>query len=138
MSERQRIIEGARGWIGTRWQHQGRSRAGGVDCIGLIVMVARELGIPVQDVTGYRRRQDGRQFLSEIHKQLEIIPSTDWKKGDIGVFKESSFPIHVGFLGWRNDIATVIHAHARRRQVIEEPLAAYGAPFLVFSLPEVK
>ena len=116
MTERVQIIENARGWIGTRWQHQGRSRAGGV----------------------YRRRQDGRQLLSEIHRQLQNIPTTNWKEGDIGVFKESAFPIHVGFLGRRDGVPTVIHAHARRRQVIEEPLAVDGAPFLVFSLPEVK
>ena len=138
MTERVQIIENARGWIGTRWQHQGRSRAGGVDCLGLIVMVAHEAGLPVQDVTAYRRRQDGRQLLSEIHRQLQNIPTTNWKEGDIGVFKESAFPIHVGFLGRRDGVPTVIHAHARRRQVIEEPLAVYGAPFLVFSLPEVK
>ncbi|MAZ04061.1 MAG: hypothetical protein CMN56_13095 [Sneathiella sp.] len=138
MIERGQIIESARGWIGTRWQHQGRSRAGGVDCLGLIVMVAREAGLPMRDVTTYRRRQDGRQLLSGIHRQLENIPTTNWKEGDIGVFKESSFPIHVGFLGLQDGVPTVIHAHARRRQVIEEPLAVYGAPFLVFSLPEVK
>ncbi|MCF8467413.1 MAG: hypothetical protein K9G33_08445, partial [Sneathiella sp.] len=69
--------------------------------------------------------------------QLEKQSVTNWKTGDIGVFKESAFPIHVGFLGLRDGTRTVIHAHARRRQVIEEALGPYGAPFAVFSLPEV-
>lgn len=136
MIERAEIIDAARGWIGTPWRHQGRNRRG-VDCIGLLVVVARGLGLTVEDVAGYRRRQDGRELLSQLRSQLEVSSLTNWKEGDIGVFKESSFPIHVGFLGRRGGTATVIHAHARRRQVIEEALTPYGAPFAVFSLPEV-
>ena len=136
MLERDDIITEARRWIGTPWRHQGRSRAG-VDCVGLIVLVARALGLEPEDVTGYARRQDGRTLLRHLHKQLDQQTITNWKIGDIGVFKESAFPIHVGFLSRRDGVPTVIHAHARRRQVIEEALVPYGAPFAVFSFPEV-
>jgi len=134
--EREQIIDAARRWVGTRWQHQGRSPAG-VDCIGLLVVVARELGLEVADVAGYRRRQDGKELLAALRSQLQKQSITNWNIGDIGVFKESAFPIHVGFLGLRDGVPTVIHAHARRRQVIEEALGPYAAPFAVFSLPEV-
>lgn len=136
MLERDDIITEARRWIGTPWRHQGRSRAG-VDCVGLVVMVARNLGLEPEDVTGYARRQDGRTLLRHLHKQLDQKFIINWKIGYIGVFKESAFPIHVGFLSNREGVPTVIHAHARRRQVIEEALDPYGAPFAVFSFPEV-
>lgn len=136
MLEREDIIAEARRWIGTPWRHQGRSRSG-VDCVGLVVLVARNVGLEPEDVTGYARRQDGRALLRHLHKQLEIRSTTNWKIGNIGVFKESAFPIHVGFLSSREGVPTVIHAHARRRQVIEEALLPYGTPFAVFSLPEV-
>ena len=41
----QDIIQTARGWIWTRWQHQASVRGVGTDCIGLIAGVARELGL---------------------------------------------------------------------------------------------
>lgn len=137
MINRQDIVAAARRWIGVRWQHQGRSHIAGIDCIGLVVKVAEELALPVEDILTYRRRQDGRVMMSEIHKQLQVKSITNWKEGDIGVFKESSFPIHVGILALDGEVSTVIHAHARRRQVIEEPLAPYGGPFAVFTFPEV-
>jgi hypothetical protein len=136
MVEREDIITEARRWIGTPWRHQGRSRTG-VDCVGLVVLVARNLGLEPEDVIGYARRQDGRVLLRHLHKQLELKPVTNRNIGNIGVFKESAFPIHVGFLSDREGVPTVIHAHARRRQVIEEALDPYGTPFAVFSFPEV-
>ena len=44
------IVAQARTWLGTRFHHQGRLKAnaehkGGVDCLGLIVEVSRELNI---------------------------------------------------------------------------------------------
>ena len=138
MTDREEIVAAARSWIGVRWQHQGRSRAGGIDCVGLLVVVAHSLGIAITDSAGYRRRQDGRQLLFQLECQLDKKFVTDWKEGDIAVFEESAFPIHVGFLAGQVGAGTVIHAHARRRQVIEEPLAQYGQPFAVFSLREVK
>ncbi|MDF2367502.1 hypothetical protein [Sneathiella sp.] len=136
MVERREIITEARRWIGTPWRHQGRSRSG-VDCVGLVVLVARALGLEPEDVAGYARRRDGRALLRHLHNQLQSQSLTNWKIGYIGVFKESAFPIHVGFLSARDGVPTVIHAHARRRQVIEEALVPYGAPFAVFSFPEV-
>lgn len=133
--DRAAIVAAARRHIGTRWRHQGRSAAG-LDCVGLIVVVARELGLSPMDVAGYARRQDGRALLNRLHEQLEVGSLNNWNNGDIGVFKEIGFPIHLGILARDGAVPTVIHAHAARRAVVEEPLAAYGAPIVVFSFPE--
>ncbi|MCR9212556.1 MAG: NlpC/P60 family protein [Proteobacteria bacterium] len=131
------ILDAARDWIGVRWQHQGRSRQGGVDCVGLIVVVARSLGLDLEDVHGYQRQSNGLQLMKELNKRFKKTSVTHYKKGDIGVFKESSFPIHVGFLNPEEGAATVIHAHARRRQVIEESLIGYGQPIAAFRFREM-
>src|SRR5690606_18089886 len=134
MVERRAILAAARRRLGTRWVHQGRGAAG-LDCVGLIIVIARELGFTSKDVAGYARRQDGRMLLSRLHDQLQLSSLTDWQDGDIGVFREAGFPIHLGILTRDGDVPTVIHAHAGRRRVVEEALGSYGAPFLVFSFP---
>lgn len=39
------LIAEVRSWIGTPYQHQARLKGVGVDCAGLVIGVARELGI---------------------------------------------------------------------------------------------
>jgi len=51
----------ARAWLGIPWRHQGRS-ARGVDCAGLVVLVARELGLADYDKQTYGRRPEGQGF----------------------------------------------------------------------------
>ena len=43
------VVAAARGWIGVPYLHQGRSRSG-IDCIGLVLQVAREAGIGPADL----------------------------------------------------------------------------------------
>ena len=54
---RDQIVSQAREWIGTPYHHQARVRGAGVDCIGLLICVCRELGLvaPDFDVNGYAR-----------------------------------------------------------------------------------
>jgi cell wall-associated NlpC family hydrolase len=56
----QQVIQVARSWIGVPFRHQGRSRAG-VDCVGLIIGIARELDLPTGgiDRANYSRTPDG-------------------------------------------------------------------------------
>jgi cell wall-associated NlpC family hydrolase len=59
--ERSAIVTAARSWLGTPYRHQHRERGVGVDCAGLVIGVARQLGIvPADfDVNGYSRQPDG-------------------------------------------------------------------------------
>ncbi|WP_169545017.1 C40 family peptidase [Sneathiella aquimaris] len=134
MDHNSQLIETARKWIGVRWVHQGRSRQQGVDCVGLCHCVATECGISVPDIQGYSRRQDGSALMALLNTSLASIPVRAAGVGDIAVFKDMGYPVHMGILSCQSGTATVIHAHARRRQVLEEALAPYGQPFACFRI----
>lgn len=104
--QRQAVIDQARTWLGTPWHHQGRLKGAGVDCIGLIVGVARELGYAVDDYTDYQRFPDGVTMSAELHKQLR--PTTRPMAGDIVCFRITRLPQHVAIITGPN---TLIHAY---------------------------
>ncbi len=132
------IIEEARRWLDVRWRHQGRSRHDGVDCVGLCLCVAWQLGIEIPDVKGYARRQDGSLLVALLEQHLSPVSISDGKSGDVAVFKDYGFPIHIGFLSEQGNETTVLHAHARRRKVLEEPLDIFGQPFALYRIKEME
>lgn len=116
MATRQQIVDEARSWIGTRWQHQARLKGIGVDCAGLVVCVMRAVGIEVIDVEGYPRRPDG-SLLDVVRDQTD--PTAEWLPGDVAVFHWGNDPCHLAIL---TSPTSIIHAHAMARGVIEHDL----------------
>ena len=110
----------ARRWLGTPFRHQGRS-ADGIDCVGLLVMIARALDLPHDDVTGYTRRAKGMGFLEHFHAHLTEIAPAAIAPGDVLVFVEALAPCHTGILSDRLGVPHLIHAHGLRGRVLEEP-----------------
>jgi cell wall-associated NlpC family hydrolase len=117
------ILTAARAYLGAPFRHQGRS-VDGMDCVGLLVLVGRRLGYPHRDITGYSRRATGMGFLQHFHAHLDEIAPRDARVGDVLVFVESVYPCHTGILSAvaGTDVPHLIHAHALRGCVIEEPL----------------
>jgi cell wall-associated NlpC family hydrolase len=115
---REDVIAEARSWIGTRWVHQGRSPQG-VDCAGLVVLVGQRLGLPVEDMLGYRRSPDGVLFRQHIFKQTTFEPQP--RPGSIGLFREAKFPTHTGIFAMDEDgFLTLIHGYMPHGKVVEE------------------
>lgn len=119
---RDTLIATARSFLGTPFRHQGRGPQG-VDCVGLLVCIARSLDLPHDDVTGYTRRAEGIGFLEHFRGQLMELPLSAARQGDVLVFVETVYPCHTGLLSDRHGTPHLIHAHAPRRKVIEEPYA---------------
>lgn len=117
-----RIVTEARGWLGVPWRHQGRSR-GGVDCVGLLVAVARALDLPHHDSTAYSRRPEGHGFVQHFRDHLTSISIPDAQPGDVLLFAEPAYPCHCGLRTTLRGVPHLLHAHALRRRVIEEPYA---------------
>jgi cell wall-associated NlpC family hydrolase len=71
------IVAAAATYEGTPWLHQGRSRLG-LDCVGLLVAVARDLGVPISYCPTHGRLPQGEALLHEIDRYT--MPSV----GDLG------------------------------------------------------
>lgn len=122
MVSRATVVEAARSWISVRWRHQGRTRDG-IDCVGLVVVVCRDLAIWDYDVAGYPREPDG-SFMSHFFAAGGVrIPLLQAAPGDLILFRDSIYACHVGFVASSPFGLTLIHAHTSRRCVLEEPLA---------------
>lgn len=125
---RETVVAAARELIGTPYLHQGRTpgEQGGLDCIGVPVVLARLLGIkPLSwDVNGYRRVPDGHTLMRRIRQELadEVGPD-EMAPGDVAVFDWGQFPHHVGMLAdYRHGGLSLIHADNVMRKVIEQRL----------------
>ena len=113
------VIE-ARRWLGVPWRHQGRTRAG-LDCVGLIAVVAHALGISSYDYTSYGRRAVGQAFVHHFADNMDPLRIAEAEAGDVLVFADHAYPCHCGILTEKWEQPHLLHAHATRRKVIEEP-----------------
>lgn len=91
---RQQIVEVARSYCGVKYTHQGRKRNIGLDCGGLILMVARDLGLSELEELGYATSAPEsdrfEQLLNENADNLHIesfpphrFDGTEFLPGDI-------------------------------------------------------
>lgn len=119
------VVAKAREFVGAPFAHQGRSR-GGVDCAGLVICVARELGLSEFDVTGYRRLPGavGNATIEELcSREMRSIPASAARAGDVLLFLIGSRPRHIAIVAeGSNGAATIIHAYQPAAKVVEVPL----------------
>ena len=120
--EAEQIVAAARLWLGVPWRHQGRTRQG-VDCAGLVVLVGRALGLSDYDTSAYGRRPAGQGFVQHFRACMDPAPLLEAAVGDILVFADAAYTCHCGFLTTKHEEPHLLHAHALRRKVIEEPYA---------------
>ena len=103
------LVAEARTWHGTPFKHQGRVRRVGVDCIGLIVQPARDLGMPCIDDVGYSRQPDPMHTLECVRQSFVEIPVADMLDGDVYYiwFGSPDQPHHFGY---KTDVG-ILHAY---------------------------
>lgn len=136
------VVTAARTWIDTPFHHQARLKGVGVDCVGLVIGVARELGlIPMTlDVKGYPRVPDGTSLMSIVHEHMMEIPNTDMQPGDVIVVSFAKDPQHLAILGdYRHGGLSIIHAAGNSGRVLETRLMFSTAMKFVaaFKLPGI-
>lgn len=130
---RERFVAEARKWLGVPWVHQGRNRHG-VDCIGLLLVVCRSLGLSSYDVTGYGRSPNADFMRRECDRLMNR--THDPQPGDVLIMRFSREPQHVLI---RTDHG-VIHSWSVAKRVVEVRMpdawsrrivAAYTVPGVV-------
>ena len=112
------VIRTARSYVGVRWHHQGRSRAG-IDCIGLIIAVAHDLGLSDYDITGYGRVPDGKALRAAMCEQMDLL-TVPPQPGDVLLLRFDRNPLHTAIV----TDSGMVHAFANMRRVVEHRIDA--------------
>lgn len=133
-----KIVSQAETWLGTKYHHQGRlkknsSHLGGVDCIGLIMGVAKELKIKSKngkylaeyDRFNYSAISDGKSLTEFLEQHLHKIKNSERiKAGDIILFKMFKDPQHVG-IATNDEMGNIgiIHCYSGSKMVVKHLLS---------------
>lgn len=110
------LVAEARTWIGTPWQHQGRRKRIGVDCLGMVIESLRAVGAigPEYDLsdwtrTDYARNPRGEELLAAIRRHCQRLAGP--LPGSLLVFRFGNAYRHVGlYLGEAGQGARLLHA----------------------------
>ena len=133
-----RIIAEARSMIGLPFHHQGRDSAIGVDCRGLLLVIADRLGYQHADWRNdYAREPNPQEFRAALETDLVLLPSIeDALLGDVFLIR---FPrqkpeeaTHCAVLAEGPFESMLIHSFAGdyAGKVLEEPRRRWE-PYLV-------
>jgi cell wall-associated NlpC family hydrolase len=131
MITREQIVEEARSWIATPFEHQHRVKGRAVDCVGLLIGVARALRIvPSEfDFTGYSRLPDGRSLIEQADMHMTRIARIAMQPGDAVAIAYDGDPQHFGLLTpYRHGGLAIVHAASRYGCVIETRLMFGSSP----------
>lgn len=142
---RAEIVRVAVGYIGTPFHHMGRQPGVGLDCAGVLVCCARELGLVSLDfdVPSYTPTPDGHSMIRWCEQYMRRVQQSEMKPGDAIVLATDVEPQHIGMLGvYQHGGLSIIHASnaSHPPRVIETRLmysraqrfvAAYTLPGIV-------
>lgn len=138
-----RVVEAARGWIGTPYVHQASVRGAGCDCLGLLRGVWREVvgpepeAIPPYSMDWSEPQRDELLWRVGL-RHLVAKPVAAAAEGDVLLFRmrDGAVAKHVGLQSRTGADASFIHAYSGHG-VIESALSAPWARRVVarFALP---
>jgi len=124
-----RIVEAARGWIGTPYRHQASCRGAGTDCLGLVRGVWREvLGAEPQAIPPYSMdwAEPAREEALWRAAARHLAPKAlgDEAPGDVLLFRMRHGMVakHLGLVAEIGANASFVHAYSGHA-VLESPLS---------------
>ena len=123
------IVTAARGWIGTPYEHQARTRSAGTECLGFLRGISRELygfepEAPPAYTPDWSQTTGEEAMLAAAARNLRPILESDAREGDVVVMRmrPRSVAKHIGVLAQSSlGHATLIHAYSGHG-VVESPL----------------
>ncbi len=132
-----KLADAARGYIGVKWRHRGRTR-NGLDCAGLGVLAYHDCGIDLPDYTLYGREphNDGLiKYLTAalgepVYEATTAALEPHLQEGDVIVQRFDKEPHHVAIVSevMYGDVhaLNVIHAEGHAGRVLEQRLDEAG------------
>ncbi len=124
------IVNVARSWIGTPYQHQASLRGVGCDCLGLLRGIWRDLrGEEPEAIPAYApdwAAGGGEHLREALARHLTPVDPRDLAPGDVLLFRMAaqSPARHCGLLAQRDGALTLIHAR-QNRAVREEAFSTF-------------
>jgi cell wall-associated NlpC family hydrolase len=125
------VVKKAREFLRVPFHHLGRSRAG-IDCTGVILCVAEELGLrdlegtPIlkSDYPDYSANPAGQKMFNECSRRLIVKPDVhSIEPGDVLNMAVPGDPLHLAIAASRGGVISVIHAfNWGKMRVIEHRL----------------
>jgi len=91
------MVAMARAYLGTPYHHCGRSRHG-LDCAGLLVLVAHDMGLSDWDAVDYSQQVRGDHLMAQLERFFERVGDGEQEAspGDVFLFACWGNPTHVG------------------------------------------
>ena len=106
--------------LDTPFKLHGRNAQSGVDCVGVLLIALRTLGIRIVEPPSYSLRNIcvRRQVAAARYNELEEV-SGPISLGDVLLLKISAVQFHLGIVSRGN---TIVHAHAGLGRVVVSSL----------------
>ena len=107
------FVDAARKYLDVPFMHQGRSLRG-LDCLGLVVVAARDLGISVVDNLAYSKKPDFEEMRAGLLHHMAPVPSDDADKGDVIWLRwdRDGYPVHLAIISKIDDDGWPLVIHA--------------------------
>ncbi|HEX8773252.1 MAG TPA: hypothetical protein VF735_06565 [Pyrinomonadaceae bacterium] len=124
---RQMVEDEARRLLGVPWRHQGNNPDVGIDCRGLIEVVAQRLTGRVPPVRKYPRMPKEGELYRGLAAEMDEKAIADIRRADVALiqFPREKWPRHCGIIVSGLYEPLIIHAYEPSQgdgHVIEEPL----------------
>ncbi|PCJ34727.1 MAG: hypothetical protein COA93_04410 [Alphaproteobacteria bacterium] len=114
-----KIISIARSCVGSSFRHQGRDPANGLDCIGLIIYVAKAIGLTGLDHKDYKRIPEKSAISRHaITANFGRCSKNELKPGNVLILKFGKYLEHAAIISDRG----IIHACEKYGKVVEHGL----------------
>lgn len=104
--------------LGVPFRPQGSDPATGLDCVGLVWAAYREAGRMLRRPQDYPLRGWRRERIEVELVAAGFVPTEQAGAGDVALIAFAAGQFHLGLIG----PASLIHAHAGLRRVVETPL----------------
>ena len=121
------ILIAARSCLDTPFRHQGRIPGLALDCAGLVVSVAKEIGADYIDRPGYSRNPSGGLLESALDDQPCLERVQDRQPGDVLLMRFAGEPQHLAIFTGDN----IIHSYESVGKVCEHRMADVWAVRIV-------
>lgn len=122
---RPQIAAEARTLLGVRFRHQGRDPQTGLDCLGLVEVVAHRLFGREIMTPDYPRRPPADRLRAGLEKECAEIETAEAREGDVLLINlpKDDAARHVGILAAGPYELMIVHAceFRERGRVVEEP-----------------